>query len=191
MLKQPAAWANYCGLLCANYVLYLLLTWLPFRLSRAAFFVDSNGKNQRSRILVQSSCRACVRWLSDVRIAAGATPTLARKMPLCFGLVCSGILLLIASVSADRPCVFLLLAGSACLGLVTPQNHVISQTLAGPQLAGTWVSLIIFAGNFSGIIGPTVTGFVVDRTGHFFWAFVLTAAIARAGAVSYGFSSAP
>src|ERR1035438_3868847 len=130
-------------------------------------------------------------WFSDIWIAAGATPTLARKTLLCFGTVFSGVLLLVASVSADRPCVILLLAGSACMGLCTPQADAVNQSLAGPQLAGTWMSLIIFAGNFSGIIGPTVTGFVVDCTGHSFCAFALTAAIACAGAVSYGFSSAP
>jgi MFS family permease len=83
------------------------------------------------------------------------------------------------------------LAGSACMGLCTPQAHAVNQSLAGPQLAGTWVSLVVFVGNFSGVIGPAVTGFVVDRTGHFFWAFALTAAIACAGAVSYGFFVGP
>jgi cyanate permease len=53
------------------------------------------------------------------------------------------------------------------------------------------MSLVLFVGNFSAVIGPAVTGFVVDRTGHFFWAFALTAAIACAGAVSYGFFVGP
>ena len=35
------------------------------------------------------------------------------------------------------------------------------------------------------MVGPLITGWLVDRTGAFTWAFVLSAAIALAGAVGW------
>ncbi len=192
VLRQPSVWGMCGGLFCGNYVLYLLLTWLPFYLVHERHFsLTATAKIGGAAFLCKAVAALASGWLSDIWIAAGATPTLARKTLLCFGTGFSGVLLLMASVSADRPCVILLLAGSACMGLCTPQAHAVNQSLAGPQLAGTWISLVLFVANFSGIIGPTVTGFVVDRTGHFFWAFALTAGIACVGAISYGFFVGP
>ena len=45
--------------------------------------------------------------------------------------------------------------------------------------------MVLFVANFAGIVAPIVTGFVVDRTGRFFWAFALAAAFAWVGAASY------
>jgi cyanate permease len=58
-----------------------------------------------------------------------------------------------------------------------------SQTIAGPRAVGQWSALQNGFGNFAGLIGPTLTGFLVDRSGHFFSAFALAATISVAGAV--------
>jgi dipeptide/tripeptide permease len=52
---------------------------------------------------------------------------------------------------------------------------------AGPRASGTWVGVQNAIGNMSGIIGPIITGIVVQRAGYNS-AFVLTAAIAASGA---------
>jgi ACS family D-galactonate transporter-like MFS transporter len=62
-----------------------------------------------------------------------------------------------------------------------------TQTLAGPQAAGKWTGLQNFLGNLAGWIAPVVTGFVVDKTGQFFWAFIITAVIALLGSLSWIF----
>ena len=56
-----------------------------------------------------------------------------------------------------------------------------AQTLAGPRAAGRWVGVQNFIGNFAGICAPVITGFIVDRTGHFSVAFGLAAAMLLAG----------
>ena len=53
---------------------------------------------------------------------------------------------------------------------------------SGPRAAGTWVGIQNAIGNVSGIIGPIVTGIVVQRSGYDA-AFVLTAAVAVVGAL--------
>jgi len=64
--------------------------------------------------------------------------------------------------------------------------YAIAQTLAGPRASGKWVSFQNAAGNVAGMIGPVITGMVVDSTGQFFWAFALTAAVGLTGAIGWG-----
>ena len=52
----------------------------------------------------------------------------------------------------------------------------------GRAPSGTWVGFQNAIGNLSGIVGPIVTGIVVQRAGYNS-AFVLTAAIAAIGAL--------
>jgi cyanate permease len=63
-----------------------------------------------------------------------------------------------------------------------------AQSLAGPRAVGQWSALQNGFGNFAGVIAPVLTGFLVDRTGHFFSAFAVTAAIAVAGALVWIFA---
>jgi len=192
VIKQPSAWGACGGYFCGNYVLYFLLTWLPLYLVQERnFSLQATAKIGGATFLCKAVGTLVSGWLSDVWIARGATPTLARKTLACVALMLSGAMLLVASVSGTRPSIIFLLIGSGCLGFFTPQGHAMNQTLAGPQLAGTWTSLVLFVGNLSGVIAPAVTGFVVDRTGHFVWAFAVVAVVACAGAFSYWFVVGP
>ena len=68
-----------------------------------------------------------------------------------------------------------------------------AQTLAGPRAAGKWSALQNGFGNFAGIIGPSLTGFLVDRTGNFLSAFLLCALISLLGGLvwTWGIRFAP
>jgi cyanate permease len=61
------------------------------------------------------------------------------------------------------------------------------QTLAGPRLAGRWIGLQNCVANVSGIVGPAVSGFIVDRTGNFNAAFTLAAGVTAVGAFAWTF----
>jgi MFS transporter, ACS family, D-galactonate transporter len=73
------------------------------------------------------------------------------------------------------------------LGMCSANLWTMTQILAGPQTAGKWAGLENFCGNLAGIIAPIVVGFVLQRTGQFFWAFAITSTITMLGAASYIF----
>jgi MFS family permease len=75
----------------------------------------------------------------------------------------------------------LCLAGAATAAL-SLNLYCIAQMFSGPRAAGTWVGVQNAIGNLSGIIGPIVTGIVVQHSGYNS-AFVLTAAVAALGAI--------
>jgi MFS family permease len=60
-----------------------------------------------------------------------------------------------------------------------------SQILAGPRASGRWVGIQNSLGNFSGMISPTLTGFIVGRTGHYELAFVAAAIVSVLGIVGW------
>jgi len=126
-------------------------------------------------------------WLSDRWISAGATPTRVRKTFVAGGLAASGLLLGLSAVSGPAFCVFLIIAGMIFWGASSSNLWAITQTLAGPQAAGRWTGFQNFVGNFAGMVGPALTGYVLQWTGQFYWAFAIMTAVALAGAASWIF----
>jgi MFS family permease len=124
-------------------------------------------------------------WISDRWIATGATPTLVRKTFTGAGVGSAGLLLLGCVLAGPTASVILLLMAFACGGICGSNVWAITQTLAGPKTAGRWTGLQNFFGNLAGVIGPALTGFVIDRTGRFFLAFVIMAVVALMAAFSW------
>jgi ACS family D-galactonate transporter-like MFS transporter len=193
LLKQQSVWGTCIGLFSANYLLYLLLTWLPFYLVHERHFsLASTAKIGGTAFLLIATSALATGKVSDVWILSGATPTLVRKTFLCTGITLAGILLVLSALaSSNLGLIVLLLAATVSLGLATPQYFAVSQTLAGPHMAGTWTGLQNFVGNFAGVVGPAVTGFILDRTGQFLWAFIITAMVGWIGTLSWLFVVGP
>jgi nitrate/nitrite transporter NarK len=126
-------------------------------------------------------------WLSDRWIVAGATPTRVRKTFTAGGLALAGIFVGLAVVGGPRYCVAAIVLGVIFFGVCSSNIWAITQTLAGPQAAGRWTGFQNFVGNLSGVAAPSITGFVLDRTGHFYWAFIIMTAIAMTGTLSWIF----
>jgi len=52
--------------------------------------------------------------------------------------------------------------------------------------AGQWMGIQNLVGNLAGVIAPALTGFVVDRTGEYYWAFAIAAGVALLGSLAFG-----
>ena len=187
ILRRRAARGACLGQFCNNYTLYFVLGWLPL------FLVKSRGFSllEMSKIgaavygLYALSC-AATGWASDRWILAGQSPNLARKTFMVGSAVGVAVcLLLTASASTTMAIVWLLVMG-IFFGLGTPMLFTIAQTLSGPRVAGQWMGIQNFFGNLAGILGPVLTGWLVDRTGGFGWAFVVAGGISLIGALAYG-----
>ena len=91
------------------------------------------------------------------------------------------------ALAAPEFAVVFLLVASAAFGMNASNIWAITQTLAGPRAAGRWTGLQNFVGNLAGVAAPAVTGFAVERTGNFVWAFMITGVISILGAASWVF----
>jgi ACS family D-galactonate transporter-like MFS transporter len=190
ILKQRSAWGTFAGLFAFNYLSYFLLTWLPsFLVNERHFSMQKMGTIGGAAYGILAASALISGWVSDLWIAAGGTPTRVRKTFTALGLAISSCSCLAVVVFAFdwRLAVLFLFVTCAGAGLCTSNLWSITQTIAGPLAAGKWTGLQNFVGNFAGIVSPALTGFVVQRTGHFFWAFAVTAGVLLAGAISWAF----
>ncbi|HEY2859760.1 MAG TPA: MFS transporter [Terracidiphilus sp.] len=188
ILSQRSFWGAAMGHFCANYLLYFLMSWLPYYLVHERH-LSTRFMAETAALLygIDSLSSIATGWLADRRIGGGADARLVRKRSMAIGF-CIAAVALLAFAAADAntylPCLVCVSVGS---GIASSGPYAMGQTLAGPHLAGRWVGLQNCFANIAGIIGPALTGFLVDRTGSFVVALTLVALVAVMGALSWMF----
>jgi MFS transporter, ACS family, D-galactonate transporter len=187
ILRRRAAWGTCLGQFSINYYLYFLLTWLPSYLKNGRHMSMDDVAKFGSLLFLMSAISATI-WgrLADRWINSGATPTQARKHPMIAGHLAIGICLMVTILSQGRLFIVMLALTGVCLGVGCCSSWAVTQTLAGPHAAGRWAGVQNFVGNMAGWVAPALTGFLLDRTGSFFWPFFITAAVAWVGAFAWG-----
>jgi ACS family D-galactonate transporter-like MFS transporter len=186
ILQQRSAWGTFIGLFCTAYSLYFLTGWLPFYLVRERqFSMDAMAKIGGAVFLTQALSSFVSGRIGDRWIAAGATRTRVHMTFMIVGLLGTGGCLLASCLVGPTLSVVMLLLVGASVGSTTASVWPISQTLAGPRASGRWAGLQCAFGNTAGAAASALTGFILDRTGDFFWAFVVAAALCLVGVLSW------
>ena len=186
IIRRRGAVGAALGHFCCNYGFYIVINWLPLYLVQERGFSLAQMSVLGGAIyLMQAGGAFAGGWALDRWIRAGATPNRAYKTMIAASQTTTA-LCLVGAIWAPPPAssVFLLLAG-ACFGPSSTTLYAIGQTLAGPAAAGRWMAFQNGVGNLAGILSPAITGFLVDRTGHFYSAFALAIAIMGIGVVSW------
>jgi MFS family permease len=125
-------------------------------------------------------------WATDAFVRRGHSPTLVRKTSMAAGHTIAALGLLACAMAGPRTYLIALLFVALGSGMLGSGIFACAQILAGPRTAGRWVGLQNGFANFSGIIGPTLTGYVVQWTGRYTIALVITACVSIVGAFSWG-----
>ena len=192
ILRERSAWGSFAGLFCGNYFWYFLLTWLPsYMVMERHFSMDRMATMGALAFLAIGVSSGVCGWLSDHWIAAGATPTLVRKTFTVAGMTLSTVMLPVVMVQNREISMALLFLSCVFFGLWSSNHWALIQTLAGPRAAGKWTAVQNGVGNLAGVAAPALTGIVVARTGHFFWAFAVATGFVLAGACCYMFVIGP
>jgi MFS family permease len=184
LLSKWPLWSMSIVHALGNYCFYFLLAWLPLFLTKSRGF--SIGEMTMLATLgyaVQGACALGYGHFSDWWTRSGRSEAVCRRwmMVASQSVAASAILGLAFAHSALAIVILLCLAGAASAAL-SLNLYCVAQMFSGPRAAGTWVGVQNAIGNLSGIIGPIITGIVVQHSGYNS-AFVLTAAIAAFGAI--------
>jgi MFS family permease len=126
-------------------------------------------------------------WFSDLWMRRGGGTTMVRKTVAGVGCALSAVSLACLSVATPETYLYCLIATGVGAGLATPGAFAFGQTLAGTDGVGRWTGLQNGFANLSGIIGPALTGFLVDKTGHFGAPVAIAAGMAVAGGIAWVF----
>ena len=187
ILRERSFWGTCLGHFGANYLLYFMVTWLPFYLVRERHLPMQNMVRIASiYYLVDALSAITTGWVSDFGIRKDYTPTLVRKTVMAIGF---GMAAFAMTACAVGPRIYLpwLMAVGIGNGIGGSGIFAFSQTLAGPQAAGRWTGLQNGFANLAGVVAPALTGFVVDQTGSFAAPLAITAGVLIISGLSWIF----
>ena len=192
ILQQRSAWGTCLCQFSFNYASYFLVTWLPFYLIRQRHLSMSEMARVGGFVYLLFAASATVFGkLSDRWIVAGSSPTTVRKGIATLGNIGMGTFLAASGVAPDSIYLWTLSLAGICMGMSSCNIWAMTQTLAGKDTVGRWTGVQNFVGNFAGAVAPWLTGYLLDTTGHFYWAFFITTAVVWIGAVSWIFIVGP
>lgn len=184
LLSRWSLWSMSIAHALSNYCFYFLLAWLPLFLTKSrGFSITEMTLLATLGYAVQGACAYGFGHFSDWWTRSGRSEPACRRGMLiaCQALAALAIFGLAFAHSAVAIAILLCLAGAASASL-SLNLYAVAQMFAGARASGTWVGIQNAIGNLSGIVGPIVTGILVDRVGYES-AFYLTAAVAGFGAI--------
>ena len=185
LLRVRALWLIGVGHFTTNYSFYFLLTWLPLYLVKSrGFSIAEMTLLTTLGFAVQGIMALFMGRLSDQWVARGADEGRVRRGLMVAGQALAA--LAVASVYfAQGPVqIGLCLVTAGLASSFTSTNRVaIGQRFSGPRAAGGWIGVQNAIGNLAGIIGPILTGLMIDNLGGYGYAFALTAAVPALGAI--------
>lgn len=184
--SERSLWGASLGQFMANYVWYFTLTWIPYYLvTERHWSLQQMAAIGGAGYLLMGASTTVSGALEDRWIQAGASPTLVRKTFVCLGALAVAVFFLFCALSDARTSAIFFLFACVAMGMVSLNLLAIAQTIAGTTAIGRWVGIQNGLGNVAGIIAPTITGILVDKTGGFLAPFAVAAGGALIGALAW------
>ena len=184
LLRTWALWSMTLAHFASNYGFYFLLSWLPL------YLVQSRGLSIPQMTMLgtlafaaQAVAAFAFGAISDRWTRSGRSEATVRRWMMVIGQLAQAVAVMgiLWADSHVELAIWLCIAGMAT-GSLSLNTFAVAQMFAGRQAAGTWVGFQNALGNFSGILGPLITGKIVDLAGYGN-AFVVCAVIVAAGGI--------
>ncbi|MGG1575087.1 MFS transporter [Fictibacillus sp. NRS-1165] len=181
-LKQKTVLFTAFAFFAYNYILFFFLTWFP------SYLVKERGLSVESMSVI-----TVIPWiLGFIGLAAGGFVSdyvfkkaakkgvlFSRKVVLVTCLLASAICIGVAGLVTTTVSAVILVALSVFFLYLTGAIYwAIVQDVVDQNNVGSVGGFMHFLANTAGIIGPALTGFIVDKTGTFSGAFLLAGGLA-------------
>ncbi|MEO0033004.1 MAG: hypothetical protein RIS94_2762 [Pseudomonadota bacterium] len=193
LLRQRALWLTGACHVTANYAFFFVSIWLPLYLVNArglsvvtmTWFAAATYGAQAVASLVFGQA-------SDMLVRAGHDEGQVRRRFSVGGqlALAAGIGGIALSQGHGALLGWLVFTGAA-MGCGPTMVYAIGQMFAGPRLSGSWIGWQNAIGSLSGVVGPVVTGVIVDASGGFGGAFAFAAGISLLGAGMFQWALPP
>jgi len=189
LLQQRRVWGLALGFASYNYSFYLLLTWLPSYLSTVHHvdLLHSALYTSVPWLLATLMDLIVGGWLVDALIQRGWNPVRVRQVVLIGGTALGLGVLGAANANGAVSALFWISVALGGLSAASPVGWSIPSLIAPKESVGTVGGILNFCNQVSGIAAPIVTGYVVQATHSFFWAFAAAGIFLLVGIAGYVF----
>jgi MFS family permease len=185
LLRLPSLWIMGIGHSLSNYGFYFLLAWLPLYLVKTrGYSIPEMTALTTLGFAAQGVAALFLGWASDRWVARGIPEGPLRKglMAVAHFTIAVAIVGIATSQSTFALAAWLVTAGIGT-ALISTNLYCLAQMFAGPRAAGGWIGIQNAIGNVSGIIGPIVTGLIIDQLGGYNYAFAAAAGVCGFGVI--------
>lgn len=185
VLRRPAVYIMALSLFCCSYSQFFFLTWFP------TYLIDARGMS-----LSEMSVFSSIPWLAGAvgYVSSGVLidwiysrtgrRAFSRKVVLATCLVGAALCMVTTvQVQSAVGAIFSMSAGVSLLMLASPAYWALIQDVVPDSAVGSASGVMHGLGNTSGIVGPVITGMLIQVTGGYTSAFVLASSLATAGAI--------
>jgi MFS transporter, ACS family, D-galactonate transporter len=189
LLQQRRVWGLALGFASYNYSFYLLLTWLPSYLS-TVHHVDLLHSALYTSVpwLIATAMDLVIGgWLVDALIQRGWNAVRVRQVVLIGGTALGLGVLGAANANDAVSALFWISVALGGLSAASPVGWSIPSLIAPKESVGTVGGILNFCNQVSGIAAPIATGYVVQATHSFFWAFAAAGIFLLIGIAGYIF----
>lgn len=184
IFSSKPIWALFINHFCSNWVLYMLLAWLPsyFR-GQLGLSITNAGLYSAAPWLTMFIVGNLAGWIADGMVTRGFSLTAVRKIMQTIGLLGSATFMLLARDVDTAGIAMLYMCGALGAAAFTWSGFVPNHLDIAPRYADVLMGITNTAGTVPGIIGVAITGWMVDATGTYSAAFALAAAVNVFGAI--------
>jgi MFS family permease len=192
IFRQKSFWGTSAGQFCCNYLFYFMITWLPtYLVLERHLSMAAMAKVAGTYYSVDAVSAIATGFLQDFWVRKGLTPTVVRKSAMALGFSIAAVAVLGCAVAGPQTYLYWLMAAGIGCGMTSPGIFTFCQTLAGPHAVGKWYGAQNGFSNLAGVVGPALTGFVVQGTGNFVMPFAITSLLCVVGGLAWVFLVGP
>jgi ACS family sodium-dependent inorganic phosphate cotransporter len=183
LLSKPAVWALIVNHFCSNWLLYVLIAWLPSYFRQVQHLpIAAAGLAAAIPWLTMLVMTNVGAWFADASIRRGASVLIVRKSMQATGLIGSAVALLLTRHATNATSAQILICLALSALALTWSGFTPNHLEIAPQHADILMAVTNTAGTLPGVIGIAVTGWLIQTTGSYDSAFLLAAGINIVGA---------
>jgi sugar phosphate permease len=187
LFAHRTTWGMIAGFFGTIYTLWMYTGWLPY-------YLEHERHMSIARVGIVAAIPyffGCVGaivggWLCDALTRRGWEPIAGRKLLISSALLGIAACTLGTVLAQSNAIVLALISVSLFLIYIASSAAWATVPIAAPsQYTASLGSIQNFGGYLGGALAPTVTGFIVQRTGSFSQAFLLSAGLSVLSAAAY------
>jgi len=189
LLKYRNIWAMCIGFFMINYTSYFFITWLPtYLVKEKGMGMLAMGFAAMLPLLISMVVEVAAGWASDKVYSKGwLSLSATRKVFLVGGLLMASCIGLAAFAESAVTAIVLLCIAKSGTTVAASQVWALPGDVAPKNMTSVVAGLQNSVSNMGGVVGPIVTGIILQTTGSFNMALLLSSALLVVGILNYLF----